>query len=732
MELNQAVKHIAYFKADSALLRELGERLVGKAHIALAELVKNAYDADATRCLVKVGDDEISVIDNGHGMTNTEFLNHWMTIGTRQKAVNQGRSPLLNRPVTGSKGVGRLAAQFMAHNLEITTVAKGKKRERLVAKVNWDEAIKAEELTKAKVRYTLEPTTRSFLGDSPHGTRVVMRDLKQIWNAEDIRELGRELWMLQSPLNRFGRLRTKEQDPDDFRVKLRSEFKEVEETFDDQMRAALKNHMAVIEGRLTRSGKQAKVHVRVSFREGEQYSENFAVEPFIERANWQIRIFNLSRRQRDGISVHDARKYFARFGGVMLYDTGFRLPYYGVDQDWLGIEFDHSHRKNRSELLPERLHVRRALNDLPTQGRIFGVVDVDTGFEARSASEEQTATGEFLKIQVTRDRLVANQAYEVLKRAVRWSLDYYATRQRMRSHKSIELKKPKKPAKDALHKVRKLAQEAKDRHPQDDTLDDLLAECNDLASALEHDRASAQATLTLLGPLATAGMAALALEHETRREMQRVRALHEELSNPSNYHDKQNVLELVRHVEKWVERVDSSRRLFAPLLDMDDRESVDVLSADEVLNDVISSTKPLIAGVNLDIDVPSQLYLPPATFAEWSALFQNVLFNAANATLDARAGSIACVGGKGKSRSWIKIHDNGVGVDLSKADGLFEPFAREVDISEERRGLGLGGTGLGLTIVKMIAIQRKAKATFVKPTAPWKTTFELSWAGGTK
>lgn len=36
------------FQADSALLRELGERLVGQPHIALAELIKNAYDADAT------------------------------------------------------------------------------------------------------------------------------------------------------------------------------------------------------------------------------------------------------------------------------------------------------------------------------------------------------------------------------------------------------------------------------------------------------------------------------------------------------------------------------------------------------------------------------------------------------------------------------------------------------------------------------------------------------------
>jgi len=49
--------HFAFFKmsetflftVDSALLGELGERLVTSVHIALTELVKNAYDADATK-----------------------------------------------------------------------------------------------------------------------------------------------------------------------------------------------------------------------------------------------------------------------------------------------------------------------------------------------------------------------------------------------------------------------------------------------------------------------------------------------------------------------------------------------------------------------------------------------------------------------------------------------------------------------------------------------------------
>ena len=92
------------FKVDSALLRELGERLVGKPHIALAELVKNAYDADATNVTIKIDEDLVEVADNGHGITGKEFDDFSMRIGSPHK-IRQSVSRNLRRSVEGSKGV---------------------------------------------------------------------------------------------------------------------------------------------------------------------------------------------------------------------------------------------------------------------------------------------------------------------------------------------------------------------------------------------------------------------------------------------------------------------------------------------------------------------------------------------------------------------------------------------------------------------------------------------------
>ncbi len=718
----------ATFQADSALLRELGERLVGQAHIALAELVKNAYDADATRCLIEIGSDEIAVEDNGHGMSETEFLTHWMTIGTRRKQENQGQSRYFERNVTGSKGVGRLAAQFLAHTLEITTADQRNQSRQLVATVDWDEAIEAGNLTEALAHYKLEPRSRVFPERRKHGTRVAMRGLKQAWGDKGIRELGRELWMLQSPIAHHGALATRKTDANDFRVELISHSEGLQDVFDAQMQAVLKNYIAIITGEVKRKADKAEAFVQVSFCSGDRYSEAFEVNPLIDNAKWEIRVFNLAGRQAGGIGVQTARKYFARFGGVKVYDALFRLPYYGVEQDWLGIEFDHSHRKNRSALLPDRLHVRRALNDLPTQGRLFGEVHIDTGREARRASKKQQEAGEYLKIQVTRDRLVANDAYRELRNAVRWSLDYYATRQRLRAQEQTALVRPREAPRDIVGRVRGLVREARKAHPADETLGALESEFEHLSATIKKDREAEDATSALLGPLASAGMAALALEHENRKEMQRARQLLRKLDRAAKETGNDRIRRLTMNVGAWIERVEDARRLFAPLLDMDDREAIETLSGRRVLERVVEYVEPLIPGMTATVDVPRDLFLPAATFAEWSSLFQNLLVNAGNATLDSDNAKVHCAGGRTGRSTWIRIHDNGVGIELEQAEELFEPFARRVSISETRRSLGLGGSGLGLTVVRMIAGRRNAKVSFVPPQSPWATTFQLSWS----
>src|SRR6266576_2690694 len=141
-----------HFEVDSALLSEIGEKLVTTPHVALAELVKNAYDADATEVRVTIAADQqgmrtVEVRDNGHGMTMEAVRRYWMRIGTTNK-IEDDVSPKFGRRRTGAKGIGRFACRRLGRVLEIETCAllpkeqrsdTGEKFERTKMVFPWDE-----------------------------------------------------------------------------------------------------------------------------------------------------------------------------------------------------------------------------------------------------------------------------------------------------------------------------------------------------------------------------------------------------------------------------------------------------------------------------------------------------------------------------------------------------------------------------------------------------------------
>ena len=73
------------------------------------------------------------------------------------------------------------------------------------------------------------------------------------------------------------------------------------------------------------------------------------------------------------------------------------------------------------------------------------------------------------------------------------------------------------------------------------------------------------------------------------------------------------------------------------------------------------------------------------------------------------------------------MQDTGYGVNATRAETLFEPFERKVKISTERRALGYGGMGLGLTIVRLVARNIGCTVAFVEPEKTFSTAFSLRW-----
>lgn len=712
------------FTVDSALLRDLGERLVGKPHIALAELVKNSYDADASEVTIEfaLDRDRVVVRDDGHGMDFDDFRDFWMRIGTPHKSKKRV-SKYLKRPMTGSKGIGRLAVQFLAEKLKLVTVPRDYDGEWLEAEVDWKEAVEAGDLVDATVRYTAKTSPPPF----ERGTSIVLSGLKHEWSEDEIRGLAGELWWLKPPFRYSSSLAPQ----DRFDIEFRSPQREFEQVFNRQLHAI----MGIWTARLVGKNEGGQVALSLEFA-GEppraytyriaDFPHNdgrFNAEENLNDGDFEIRIFKLRYRQPHGIKVDEAREYFWKYGGVHVYDGGFRLPYYGTpDNDWPQIEFEHAQRRFVSDLLPREFQAQYAeterLRYLPTLGRVFGVVNVNTAHEPN------------LDIMITRDRLTTETvAFRDLVAMVRYAFHVYAFEEARRVFERKRKEVPVETTSLKFERVERVLEYYEPTIPEE-VYRDLHAKVREATTAATTQQEMLLEQMELLGPLATAGISALAYQHELRKQFASIQGVIERIKSISTA-DRElesSLKSLAQDLSSWLERARATNALFDYLADAENTKTKLRLRAASVLREVKAQTKFLARGIKVDTSgVSDDLLFPEASFAEWSAIFQNVFINAFNAMLDSEKRLLRVNSRTSDERREILVQDTGVGVALKDADRLFQPFERGLEISPARRALGYGGTGLGLTIVRLLADRIGCRVAFVEPDEGFSTAFSLSW-----
>ena len=734
---------ILNFTVDSHLLRELGERLVGRQYIALAELVKNSYDADATKVGIRFQANSIEVSDNGHGMTYEDFKERWMRVGSTHK-VEKTTSPGLGRPLTGSKGVGRLSVQFLASELELVSTAKREpgspEAESIRAVVDWDTAVNAGDLTQAQAKcYLGEPVSNPFPLGKPHGTTVKLKRLKQAWEDAEFERLAREIWFLQPPFRFISG--TSEIERSGFGVEFTADRADAETAFKTQMGRIIDLYRSRIVGKLQPAeitqGKHGKRTMQLSLeleREPPQpYCFSVPVKgegPYlVENLEFEIRIFNLAGRQAHGIPVELARKYMSEWGAVHIYDAGFRIPYAGPDADWLRLEVDHSHRRNRSDLLPEELQAPLGLNHLPTNSRVLGVVHIDTSREALAAQDNGLATKDCLQIQVSRDRLVSNAAFDQLRDTVRYALDYYATRLKVKQLEEAEAQRSVDTPSSLVQNVWDVLEQYESEIPKS-TAEHIRMELGKTVEAVREQSEWAKKQSGLLGAMATIGATAMAFNHQFNQQLNVLEHHAASLENAAKgaSETEDTIGAVAAQIKQWIRNARATRTIFSPVSDERNRNAVERFNAKMVIDNMASNIRPLLRGVQVETShVDPALLLPKTSYPVWMAIFHNVFMNASNAFLDSDIKRLSVSSFQSGRCRGIHVQDTGVGIDLNESENLFEPMQRALEVSTERRELGYGGTGLGLAIVRMLATDLKADVRFIEPEAPFKTCFEMSW-----
>lgn len=373
-------------RPKARILKTLGEDLISSETVALIELVKNAYDADAKNVLISFsgdlseGNGFIEVMDDGHGMDIGTIRESWMIIATSTKKDNK-KSKSGKRRVLGEKGIGRFATARIAEELELFTRTKDQSSTESYALFDWtqfddDEKFLDEILFLADEQSAtvIVPTWRlkDFSKKTyrmPHqGTALRMNRLKHTWEKHDLHNLQRGLSRLLSPFN------TK----NDFNIFLDLPDKHSEFSSQITPPEIIKYPHYIVTGKVNNDGEynfsvkieeESQPHLFNGFfykvlsdNEWELYSLSekpiSPPEPPKEKSiecgpfEFELRIWDRDELenvdQKIGSGIRSIRKDLDAIAGINIYRDSFRvLPYGEPDNDWLRLDIRRVQKPTR-------------------------------------------------------------------------------------------------------------------------------------------------------------------------------------------------------------------------------------------------------------------------------------------------------------------------------------------------------------------------------------------------
>jgi len=195
------------FKVSSGLKDIIGRDLITDDNIAVFELVKNSYDAHATKVKISFlniygSNPTIHIKDNGKGMSYVDLKTKWLFVaysakreGTEDKDY---RSKIYqDRPFAGAKGIGRFSCDRLGKKLTLITIKDNKSTRKEILEIDW---IKFERnLTDEFIEIPVNHTFSKIQSTDRHGTTLIITELRSDWNREKLKSLRKSLSKLINP-----------------------------------------------------------------------------------------------------------------------------------------------------------------------------------------------------------------------------------------------------------------------------------------------------------------------------------------------------------------------------------------------------------------------------------------------------------------------------------------------------------------------------------------------------
>lgn len=359
-------KSKSVFKPRARLLLQLGDQLIKNENVAVLELVKNSYDADARNIIVKMenvdqkGLGRIEIRDDGTGMDDNVIKNAWLEPGSDFKEAQYNakkRSEKYGRLPIGEKGIGRFGVHKLGDKIELITRKKDK--DEFYVNIDWREFAKNKYLENAQFE-VIGRTPQYFLRDR-HGTRLVITELRTEWDRRMVRSLYKALFTLSSPFKTV----------DHFTIKFEIDKKEwISDLIDwkDVKAHALYHFKAKLKGseiteftyKFTPWETMDKIEPKeISLVDDQFLQDNQSLEVASQENKKEKVIINLDKHNIGEIEfegyifdrdlkilglieeqkVNQIKKYLNENGGIRVYRDNLRINEYGeTNNDWLSLD----------------------------------------------------------------------------------------------------------------------------------------------------------------------------------------------------------------------------------------------------------------------------------------------------------------------------------------------------------------------------------------------------------
>lgn len=726
------------FQTQGKLLQELGERLVASSEVALVELIKNAYDADSSQCVISLQKNNTVLVveDRGHGISEEEFLHQWMQIATGEKQRRK-LSPIYRRRLTGAKGIGRFAVRFLGKNLALDSVAVDKTRgfkTRLLAEFDWPTLDKAPTLSKVPIEYRL-----LRVNDDTHtGTKLIISERREKDPFDLGKALRAQVLKMTSPLSGLERGRfaavahTAKSDPG-FKVIIPEAVDSSGRTQQkDIAKEVLGNYFIRATADLDGNQLTFKVFVRGDVKPvlTHKVKRNFLLSQGLFA---DIRFFPKRAGMFAGTDIDGrfAWSWIRDNCGISVLDHGFRIKPYGFpDDDWLQLDIDTA--KNRREWRSEIMRADFAIPDvlkntgqnpmlrLPYSSQLIGAVSVES---VSGAGEDEDND---LVPSMDREGFIQNAGFKELAGIVRTATELIALQDQRENQKRLD-----EEARAATAKARRDFQAAIRHIQESPTLvkadkDRIISHYNQLAKQLEdvsdYER-RARAGLEVMGLL---GVVAGFMTHESDRIVfqleQAAKTLEGVISRIPEISDSISLL------KRSIQDFKGYREYAATFIDAVQKPVVASYLAAPQIDRVIDRFGSFARdrGIEVTNEVSSALMAPAVPVAVYSGLLLNLYSNALKAVVAGGTGGvrprIVFRARNEHGKHTIEVLDTGIGIPEDLRDRIWDPLFTTT--SRQNNPLG-SGMGLGLSLVRKLVRDLGGNIQLVDAPEGFATCFRI-------